>query len=150
MASLNTSREKWDGRFWELAQFVAKWSKDPDAAIGSIVANERGVIAMGYNGFPKGVEDTADRLNDKDIKLSMVVHAEQNALLLAGPAAQGAELFVWGKPICSTCAGVIIQARIKRVVCTNPKTMPNDSKWKATGITALKMLREAKVEVVCR
>src|SRR5262245_56317864 len=85
-ASMNS---KWDARFLELAEFVSKWSKDK-AKVGAVLATPRsGAIALGYNGFPIGVEDRAERLEDPDIKLDMVVHAEQNALLIAGPAALG-------------------------------------------------------------
>lgn len=28
---------KWDKRFWELAKFVAEWSKDPNAKIGAVI-----------------------------------------------------------------------------------------------------------------
>jgi dCMP deaminase len=148
MATFTSSREKWDKRFWELAKFVSAWSKDPAAKIGAVIATERGVIAMGYNGFPKGVEDSADRLEEDDTKLNMVVHAEQNALLIAGPAALGAEMFVWGKPVCSSCGGMIVQAGISRVVSMDPEKSPGSSKWKNRGIVAVSMLKEAGVEMV--
>lgn len=140
---------KWDQRYWELAGFVAKWSKDPDAQVGAVVTvrKGRGAIALGYNGFPVGVEDRAERLADQEIKLDMVVHAEQNALLIAGQEAEGAEMFVRGKPICSRCAGLIIQAGISRVVSTDPQKADAGSKWRLTGIRAVEMLREADVTV---
>ena len=79
---------KWDQRFWDLAGFVAKWSKD-HAKVGAVIAAERGVVGLGYNGFPKGMQDSADQLDDSDVKLDIVVHAEQNALLIAGQLAHG-------------------------------------------------------------
>src|SRR5438552_4149907 len=115
---------KWNRRFWDLAKFVSEWSKDPQAKVGAIVVSERGgAIALGYNGFPTGVEDSAERLNDSEIKLDMIAHAEQNALLIAGTAAQGAQMFVFGKPVCARCAGLIIQSGIRRVTASNPKLL---------------------------
>src|ERR1700739_2062374 len=52
------------------------------------------VIALGFNGFPSNVEDSAQRLNDKEAKLPITLHAEQNALLFAGREAKGCELYV--------------------------------------------------------
>ena len=139
---------KWDKRFWELAKFVAEWSKDPNAKIGAVITTRRGgAIALGYNGFPIGVEDSAERLNNSKIKLDMIVHAEQNALLIAGQAAQDADLFVWGKPVCSRCAGVIIQAGHRRVILMDPQKAEKRSKWRVTGLRAIEMLEEAKVEI---
>ena len=105
---------KWDQRFCELAKFVSDWSKDPNAKVGAVLFSKRGGdITVGYNGFPIGVEDSADRLENKDMKLEMVVHAEVNAIVAAGLRAFGTTLYVWGKPICARCAGPIIQSGIK-------------------------------------
>lgn len=101
--------ERWDARFCELAKFVSEWSKDPNAKVGSVVFSKRGGdISIGYNGFPMGVEDSAERLDDPTIKLELVVHAEQNGFFAAGPSDQGGTTYVWGKPVCARCAGVII------------------------------------------
>ena len=82
--------EKWDQRFCDLAKYVSDWSKDPNAKVGAVVFSKRGGdIAIGYNGFPMGVEDTVDRLDDQEVKLELVVHAEQNALIAAGSRSQG-------------------------------------------------------------
>ncbi len=139
---------KWDKRFWELACFIANWSKDPKAKVGAVLATKKkGAIALGYNGFPVGVEDSAERLNNKSIRLDMIIHAEQNALLIAGPASQEAELFVWGKPICARCAGLVIQAGISRVIAVDPETDKN-SKWYETGKLAIEMFKEAGITTV--
>lgn len=76
---------KWDQRFCELAEHVSTWSKDPNARVGAVLFTKKGGdISIGYNGFPMGVEDSAERLNDQDIKLELVVHAEVNAIIAAG------------------------------------------------------------------
>ena len=48
---------KWDIRFLEMAKLVASWSKDPSTQVGSVAVRNRTVIAQGYNGFPRGVDD---------------------------------------------------------------------------------------------
>lgn len=54
-------------------------------------------------------------------------------------------MYVWGKPICARCAGPIIQAGIKRIVAPWPESVPEDSKWRETGIWAKKMFEESKI-----
>ena len=106
----------------DLANFVAGWSKDPSTQVGAVIANvnTKRVVSMGFNGFPAGVEDSEDRLETREIKYEMVVHAEANALLFAGPAAEGCTLYVTPLPPCARCAVLIIQAGISRVVCPTP------------------------------
>ncbi len=144
----NQEMSKWDKRFCLLSEHVSHWSKDPRAKVGAvIVVKKNGAIALGYNGFPMGVEDTAARLEDNKIKQDMVVHAEQNALLIAGGKAKNATIYVWGKPICSRCAGMIIQSGIKRVVAINPDSIDESSKWFLPGKRAIEMFTEANVKV---
>lgn len=140
--------EKWDRRFVELSAYVSEWSKDPNAKVGAVVVAERGgAMTLGYNGFPMGVEDSAERLEDSEIKLELVVHAEQNALIAAGSKANGATIYVWGKPVCARCAGAIIQAGIKRVVALSPDSVPPESKWHKTGKLSIEMFKETGIQV---
>jgi len=108
----------------------------------------RGAIALGYNGFPAGVDDDVNVLTKKekrDLKRNMVVHAEENALLIAGHAAKGATLFVWGKPICARCAVSIIQSGIKKVVAIDPADEEDKTSiWHELGMLAIKLFREGK------
>lgn len=137
---------KWDTRFCELARHVSTWSKDPNAKVGAVLFCKRGgSVTIGYNGFPMGVEDSGERLEDKDVKLEFVVHAEINAIIAAGERAEGATMYVWGKPICARCAGPIIQAGIKRVVARAPEN--SVSKWDMSGKTAHQMFLEASIAV---
>jgi dCMP deaminase len=140
--------DKWDQRFCELAMFVSEWSKDPNAKVGAVlVAKRGGDVTIGYNGFPFGVEDSVERLEDTDLKLEMIVHAEQNAVIAAGTRAEGSTVYVWGKPVCSRCAGILIQAGVARVVALSPDAVSKESKWYRTGCYALEMLTEASIRV---
>lgn len=135
----------WDRRYVELARHVSDWSKDPSAKVGAVIADKNGrVVALGFNGFPVGVEDTADRLGNRDEKNDIVVHAEENAILIAGRSAEGGAIYVYGKPICSRCAGVIIQAGLRRAITPAPQEN-TESKWHKSGLISKKMLEEAKV-----
>ena len=75
--------KKWDLRFLEMARNAASWSKDPSTKVGAIIVDDdKRVISVGYNGFPKGVRDD-ERLDDRQEKYKIIVHAERNALLFA-------------------------------------------------------------------
>jgi dCMP deaminase len=136
--------EKWDQRYFDLASCVAAWSKDPKAQVGAVLLDERGwPIALGYNGFPAGVEDDAEKLRNADLKNDMVVHAEQNALLCAGSRSRGGTMYVYGKPICPRCAVLIIQAGVRRVVGIQPDPARNpESTTHKTGVISMDMFGE--------
>lgn len=111
---------KWDNRFMKIAREISTWSKDPSSKIGAVIVNnDRRILATGYNGFPKGIEDTDERLHDREQKYPRIVHAEMNALMAAlhsGVSVKDATIYVYGLPVCPECTKSIIQAGIKRVV----------------------------------
>jgi dCMP deaminase len=137
--------KRWDDRYLGLAWHISRWSKDPNAQIGAVIANlELGrVISLGFNGFPSNVEDSAERLTGEE-KLERVIHAEQNALLFAGRDARDCDLYVVGKPVCSRCAVLAIQSGIRRVISLRPDP-DSDSKWHKSGLLAVDMFTEARV-----
>ncbi len=139
--------DKWDHRFLALAEHISNWSKDPSTQVGAVITHTRSkrVVSMGFNGFPAGVEDTRERLDDRDTKYEMVVHAEQNALMFAGDRAEGCTLYVHPLPPCARCAVMIIQAGIKRVVCDQPDF--DHQRWGEAAKIADTLFREAGLVV---
>jgi dCMP deaminase len=139
--------DKWDRRYFGLAKRVAGWSKDPRAKVGAVLLNRWGwPIALGYNGFPAGIADDSYRLADGKLKNDMVVHAEQNVLLVSGTNARRGTIYVFGKPVCPRCAVLIIQSGITRVVGIQPDPTENpNSNTHKSGVLSLKMFREAGV-----
>lgn len=133
----------WDYRFFDLAAHVATWSKDPSTKVGAVIVNnERQVLGMGYNGFPRGVEDHEHRYEDRTTKLLFVAHAERNALDNAADV-RGATLYSTLFP-CTDCAKGIIQRGIKRVVTSEPS--PAQHRRFNCDISAM-MFEEAGVEL---
>jgi len=139
--------DKWDRRFMGLAAHIADWSKDPSTKVGAVLVDPRNrrIVATGFNGFPAGVEDRADRLENRAVKYEMVVHAEQNALMFAGTQAQGCTIYVTPLPPCARCAALLIQAGIRRIVCPRPQGSPE--KWAEQGRIAEEMFEEADIEI---
>jgi len=138
----------WDQKYMGLAREVSKWSKDPSSKIGSVAVSKTGqVLSMGYNGFPRGIADSEERLNDRPTKYKLVVHAEMNAIYNAswyGLSLNGATLYVYGLPVCSECAKGIIQAGIKRVVL--PKPTVDFERWRESWEFTTMMFEESGVK----
>ena len=108
---------KWDKRFMDLAQHVAQWSKDPSTKVGAIIVDDkRRILGTGYNGFPRGVDDSEDRYNDRELKYRFVVHSELNAILNAVGPVEGCTLYVWPLFTCHDCAKLVIQAGIAKII----------------------------------
>jgi len=142
--------DKWDKRFMNVAREISTWSKDPSTKIGAIIVNdERRILATGYNGFPKGIEDTDERLYNKEQKYTRVIHAEMNALMNAlynGVSVKDSTLYVWGLPVCSECAKNVIQAGIKRVVIPDYEVI--DLRWEKVWLTKSQpMFEEAGLQI---
>lgn len=138
---------KWDTRFLELACLVSSWSKDPSTKVGVVIADPQNrVVSMGYNGFPRGIRDTSQRLSDRDLKYKMVVHAESNAIIHAGRDLHGCTLYNWPFMPCSTCAGLVIQSGISRVVTKYDST----PRWQESFRITESLFAEAGVELVQR
>lgn len=147
--------DRWDRHFLELALAVAGMSKDPSTKVGAVIVEDRIVRSTGFNGFPRGIADTPERLNNRDEKLKLVVHAEMNAILAAarvGVRLKGCTLYlaatdhtgeVWGGPPCTRCTVEIIQAGIDRIVSRPVKTAP--SRWHEDLAYARSILDEGGV-----
>ena len=141
-----TMPDKWDDRFLALAEHVGGWSKDPSTRVGAcIVRPDRTVASMGFNGLPRGVQDTEDRLHARDTKLAMTIHAELNAILSSHVPVRGYTIYCT-MPCCDRCAAHIIQAGLVRVVARRPTARMLD-RWAESFQTADEMLLEAGVRV---
>jgi len=121
-----TLSNNWDKRFLDLAEHISEWSKDPSKKIGAVaVGAQRQILAQGYNGFPRGIDDTTDRYDNREEKYKLVVHAEMNVIYNAsynGVSLNGSTLYVHGLPVCSDCAKGIIQVGVKNVIMRKAKT----------------------------
>ena len=134
----------WHRRFLALAQHISDWSRDPGKKVGSVIVRpDKTVASMGFNGFPRGVDDSMERYADRELKLEIVVHAEMNAILHAREPLKGYTLYVWPFHPCARCAAAIIQAGIVEIVTVPWET----SNWGETIRIARQMFDEAGVKV---
>ncbi len=138
----------WDQRFLDLAEHISNWSKDPSTKVGCVVVgNDREIRSTGFNGFPRGIKDTPERLQDREQKYPLICHAEENAIMHAariGVSLKGCTAYVTWNP-CSRCARSLIQAGIIEVVFSKDKEIPE--RWVEEFDAATDMMKEAGVNV---
>lgn len=137
-------------KFMRLADAVAQYSKDPSTKVGAVIIdNDMNVLATGWNGFARGIEDSPERLWNRELKLRLMVHAEMNALLASartGRKLDGATMLVSSLYPCEDCASAIIQAGIKRVIA--PRITGEKAHWLNSNTFAKALFDEAGVEVI--
>ena len=138
--------KKWDTRFLELAKLVGSWSKDPSTQVGAVIVDEKKrIVSIGFNGFPSGVQDSEERLHNRDLKYDIIIHAEANALAFANRSVEGCTIYTWPFQPCSRCAGLIIQSGIKRVV----SVVLNQDRWKKNFEIARQLFEESGIIMEC-
>lgn len=139
--------DAWDIRFMEMAKLVSSFSKDPSSKIGAIAVNDkRVVLSTGWNGFPRGIADTCERLNDRTTKYKFVVHAEMNMVYNAtynGISLDKSTVYIYGLPCCSECAKGLIQVGVKEIVIV--KNDNCDDRWKLSWENTKDMLDEVGI-----
>lgn len=141
-------RDKWDRRFLDMARLIASWSKDPSTQTGAVIVTPRGAgVSWGYNGLPMHVEDTSERLNNRDLKYKMIVHCERNAIIFAEKSLMGCILYTWPFMSCAVCAGMVIQSGIKTCVAPSFDGIAPDllARWKPDFELTAQMFTEAGV-----
>jgi dCMP deaminase len=124
-------RPSWDEYFLELANAAAKRATCDRGRSGCVIVRDKQVLVTGYVGSPMGLPhcDDVGHLMKKVVHddgsvtqhCVRTVHAEQNAICQAarrGMALEGGTLYCRMTP-CRTCAMLIINCGIERVVCQN-------------------------------
>jgi len=141
--------EKWISRFLDLAKNISEWSRDTSSQVGAVIVRpDRTIASVGFNGFPRGVEDSPERISNRDTKLLYTIHAEMNAILSAKEPLKGYSLFVWPFQPCAHCAASIIQSGIKEVYCPFNAHLDSYERWADSFKAALQMFDEAEVRVI--
>lgn len=138
-------KKEWDKRFLRLAREVSSYSKDPSSKIGAVLVRDRKVVSTGYNGFPSGIADD-ERLQKREVKYQLIVHAEMNAVLQAGLDAKGSTLYLYGfqGAPCQNCVKHLIAAGVRRIVAAG--VVP-PVRWAVELWYAAETLKEAEVSL---
>jgi len=123
-------RPSWDQYFVEIAQQVATRSTCLRRHVGAVIVRDKRILCTGYNGPPRSLPHCNETgclreqlgiPSGQRLDLCRALHAEQNAIIQAalhGVSTEGSTIYVTHQP-CFTCAKMIINAGIVRIVCAN-------------------------------
>ena len=128
-AVAKNERPSWDDYFLDMADVASKRATCNRGKSGCVIVRDKQVLATGYVGSPAGLPHCDDvghlmkKMVDESGAVSehclRTVHAEQNAICQAarrGISIEGATVYTRMTP-CRTCAMLLINCGIKRVVC---------------------------------
>jgi len=151
MSRTNDKRPSWDDYFMEVAHAISKRATCDRGKSGCVIARDRQLIVSGYVGSPTGfphcdeaghqIKKVTHENGEVTEHCMRTVHAEQNAICQAakiGVSIAGATIYTRMTP-CRTCAMLIINCGIKRVVC--------ERKYHQ-GEASEKMFKEVGIEIV--
>ena len=142
-------RPSWDEYFMEIANTVAKRATCDRGRSGCVIARDKQLLVSGYVGSPVGLPHCDEvghqmkKMIHEDDSVTQhcvrTVHAEQNAICQAaklGISLFGATLYCRMTP-CRTCAMLIINCGIVRVVCEKKYHAGAESEemFKIAGVT---------------
>jgi dCMP deaminase len=143
-------RPNWDRYFLDLCEAVARRATCNRGRSGCVIVKDKRIMTTGYVGAPAGLPHCDESGHDLrkvfnsngEVTQHCVrtLHAEQNAIIQAarfGISLEGATLFCKMTP-CRTCAMMIINAGIKRVVC---------AKRYHADVDTIEMFKQAAIEL---
>ena len=145
------TRPSWDDYFIEIMHAVGARSTCDRGCSGSVIVKDKRIIATGYVGAPIGTPHCDEAGHEMHTVVGedgvqskhciRTTHAEQNAIVQAarsGVSTDGATLYSKMVP-CYTCAKMIINSGIKRVVSEKDYHASSRSKevFKEAGVELL-------------
>ncbi len=145
------NRPSWDDYFMEVANAISKRATCDRGQSGCVIAKDRQFIVSGYVGSPSGFSHCDEvghhmkKVTHEDGSITehcmRTVHAEQNAICQAariGVSISGATIYTRMTP-CRTCAMLLVNCGIKRVVCERKYHQGEESE---------RLFKEAGIELV--
>lgn len=111
-------RPQWNDYFLGLAKVVSQRSHDIHTQHGCVITDSSNrILGVGYNGFPRGLDDSKLPTNRPD-KYQWMVHAERNALSNCVVRPDNGTAYITGQS-CNDCITALWQEGIKKVYMTD-------------------------------
>ena len=142
-------KKSWDQRFMEMAKMVSGWSKDLRTGVGCVIVGpDRAIRSIGYNGFPRGVNDDIEERQNPPLKYLYTECAERNGIYNSsriGVSLQGCTIYINGGSgfPCTACARAIVQCGITALVGLAPNF--ENPKYGEEYRNTIEMFQEAGV-----
>jgi len=138
----------WDEFWFRHVYLAASKSKDRKTKIGAVIVRDRRLLAEGFNGLPRYVDDSVECRHERPEKYYWYCHGERNALDFCTDA-NGATIYTQGIP-CADCARGIVQRGITEVVVHLPwhqaqLTGEHSFKWMESAERSQAMFKEAGI-----
>ena len=138
-------------KYYKLAKtLAAEFSKDPSTKVAVIYLDSKthAVLSLGYNGFPRGVDETIMDRWERPIKYMYCEHAERNGIYnacLNGTSLKDSIAVITMFPCCD-CARGIIQSGVKKIITVKPDIQL--SYWKESFDISMDMFKDIKMEIM--
>jgi dCMP deaminase len=141
-------RPSWDEYFMKIVEMVGTRGNCDRFRGGCVITRDRRIVVTGYNGAPAGAQTCDEAGHEMHTVVNedgtqsrhciRTTHAEQNAICEAarmGISLDGGTLYCQMTP-CYTCAKMLINSGIKRVVCAKDYHAGQRTKeiFKETGV----------------
>ena len=146
-------RPSWDEFFMKHVYLVITKSRDTSTKFGSVLVKDNEIFSEGFNGMPRGVDDSVLERYVRPEKYYWFEHAERNSIYncaKAGRCTNLATAYVSCVP-CADCARAFIQSGIIEIVyhvqCQEKWNELNPTKWMENQRRSNIMFEEAKVKV---
>lgn len=143
----------WHEYFFKLADLASEKSKDPSTKVGAVIVGpDNEIRSTGFNGFPRGVDETLASRWERPEKYQWVEHAERNAIYNAarvGIPTKGCTMYVqWVPWLCVNCSRAVIQAGITTIIGRDREFVGKGKSWDEELRIGKEMLLEAGVELL--
>jgi dCMP deaminase len=131
-----------------------EFSKDESTKVGALFLkpNTLNILSIGYNGFPRGVNEKIKSRWKRPLKYKYVEHAERNAIYNAAlheTCLEDSILFVTMFPCCD-CARAIIQSGVKVLITLDFDEYSKDKqkRWNDDWKISMEMFDEVGIKVI--
>ena len=137
--------------FINIANVVKLKSKDNSTKIGVVIVGKGNeIVSTGYNSFPRGIDDTVPKRQERPEKYIWFEHAERNAIYNAariGVSTNGCTMYMSCGLPCADCARAIINCGIVKIVVGGGDSAKGPQFNDDMNSKVREMFREANVEV---
>lgn len=131
------------------------FSKDPSTKVGAVFLypTTLNILSVGYNGMPRGIDETKKERWERPLKYKLIEHAERNAIYnaaMSGTSLKDSICVVSLFP-CTDCARGIIQSGCKLLISLAlEESGDNDrlTRWMPDWEISIILLNEAGVKII--
>lgn len=140
----------WDDLFMTMVYLVAMKSKDVSTHIGAVIVGpDNEVRSVGFNSFPRGIDDDVLERQERPEKYHWFSHGEVNSVYnaaMAGISVKGCRMYTNGVP-CTGCVHSIINSGIREVIVDKKWDDHNYNQWVEQANRTKQMFKEAGVKL---